>query len=131
MEALRIEPTDDSPLINFNPFKGLMIITGNSIPENASLFYEPVILWLNEYNKNPQLKTTFFFKLKVISSSSTKIFFDILNSIDALYDSGKSAVNVLWHYSLYDDEIREIGLDYRDSMNAPFELILSDANDES
>ncbi|HSH50768.1 MAG TPA: DUF1987 domain-containing protein [Bacteroidales bacterium] len=126
MEPLIIKPTDDTPLINLDPDTGEMIFSGNSLPENASLFYEPVINWLDMYNHHPHMRTNFIFNVKVISSSSTKIFFDILNKIDALHESGKSAVNVLWYYSVYDDQIREIGLDYKDSMNANFELELCD-----
>jgi hypothetical protein len=124
MEALFIKQTEDTPLINLDPETGIMEFSGNSLPENASLFYEPVVLWLDDYNDHPNDKTTFVFKIKVISSSSTKIFFDILSKIDFLYDSGKSEVNVLWYYNVYDDEIREIGIDYRDCMNVDFELVL-------
>jgi len=129
MEVLFIKPTEDNPMIKLDPREGVMIFLGNSMPENARLFYDPVIFWLDEYNNNPHPKTTFSFHLKVISSSSTKIFFDILNKIDELYESGRSEVNVLWHYTVYDDEIHEIGMDYKDSMNVPFELVLIDAGD--
>jgi|SRR6056297_3292643 len=103
-----------------------MNFSGNSLPENASLFYEPVINWLDKYNYHPHKRTNFIFNVKVISSSSTKIFFDILNKIDALHESGKSEIKVLWYYAAYDDEIREIGLDFKDAMNANFELVLCD-----
>lgn len=65
--------------------------------------------------------------MKMISSSSSKIFFDIFNKIDALNENTNSEVKVTWLYSIYDDEIREIGIDYRDSMNVPFEIVLDDS----
>lgn len=126
MEPLIIKPTEDTPFINLISDIGEMNFSGNSLPENASLFYEPVINWLDKYNLHPHKRTNFIFNVKVISSSSTKIFFDILNKIDALHESGKSEVNVLWYYAAYDDEIREIGLDFKDTMNANFELVLCD-----
>ena len=126
MEPLLIKPTEDTPFINLEPNTGEMNFSGNSLPENASLFYEPVINWIDMYNHHPHMQTNFIFNLKVISSSSTKIFFDILNKIDALHESGKSEVNVLWYYAAYDDEIREIGLDFKDAMNANFILELCD-----
>jgi len=126
MEPLLIKPTEDNPFINLKSDTGEMNFSGNSLPENASLFYEPVINWLDKYNHHPHKRTNFIFNVKVISSSSTKIFFDILNKIDALHESGKSEVNVLWYYTAYDDEIREIGLDFKDAMNATFELVLCD-----
>ncbi|MFO7829409.1 MAG: DUF1987 domain-containing protein [Bacteroidales bacterium] len=131
MDTFFIKPTEDTPLIRFDPKTGCFEFSGNSLPENASMFYEPVIQWLDEYNKSPQKKTTFVFKIKVISSSSSKIFFDILSKIDDLNENENSDVKVLWYYTVYDDEIRETGLDYRDSMNVPFELILIDEEKET
>ena len=131
MDTLFIKPTEDTPLIRFDPKAGCFEFTGNSLPENASMFYEPVIKWLDEYNQSPLKRTTFLFKIKVISSASSKIFFDILSKIDTLYEEENSDVKVLWYYTVYDDELRETGLDYRDSMNVPFELILMDEEKES
>lgn len=126
MEPLCIKETEDTPVICLDPETGIMEFAGNSLPENASLFYEPVLQWLDEYNQLPNKKTTFVFKIRVISSSSSKIFFDILSKIDNLHENENSEVKILWYYTVYDDEMREIGLDYRDAMTVPFELILMD-----
>jgi hypothetical protein len=92
MEPLLIKPTEDTPLINIDPDTWEMNFSGNSLPENARLFYEPVINGLDKYNNHPHKQTHFVFNVKVISSSSTKIFFDILSKIDVLHESGRSEV---------------------------------------
>ncbi|MCK5171110.1 MAG: DUF1987 domain-containing protein [Bacteroidales bacterium] len=127
MNTFHIKQTEDTPLINLNPETGKFEIKGNSIPENIYLFYDPVLTWLDKYIENPNKKTEFVFQMKMISSSSSKIFFDIINKIDALNENTNSEVKVTWLYSIYDDEIREIGIDYRDSMNVPFEIVLDDS----
>lgn len=126
MEQLIIEETPDTPYVNLNPDKGTLDFIGNSIPENVNMFYEPILNWLESYVKNPNRKTVFNFRMKMISSSSSKIFFDILNTVDLLFERENCIVRVNWYYNVYDDEIREIGLDYKDSINAPFEIILTD-----
>ena len=127
MNTLCIKETEDTPLIHYDPNSGIFKIEGNSIPENAYLFYDPVLIWLDKYIENPKEKIEFIFQMKMISSSSSKMFFDILNKIDALNENTNSEVKVTWLYSIYDDEIREIGLDYRDFINVPFEIVLADS----
>lgn len=126
MEALIIKDTPDTPYVNFNPNTGIFDIMGNSIPENVNMFYEPILNWLDRYIQNPHRKNVFNFRMKMISSSSSKIFFDILNKIDQIFEKENFIVKVNWYYNVYDDEIREIGLDYKDSLSAPFEIILTD-----
>lgn len=127
MNTLYIKETEDTPLIHYDPNSGIFKIEGNSIPENAYLFYDPILIWLDKYIENPKEKIEFIFQMKMISSSSSKMFFDILNKIDALNENTNSEVKVTWLYSIYDDEIREIGLDYRDFINVPFEIVLADS----
>ncbi len=127
MNTFYIKQTEDTPLIHFDPETGRFEIKGNSIPENIYLFYDPVLTWLDKYIENPNKKTEFIFQMKMISSSSSKIFFDLFNKIDALNENTNSEVKVTWLYSIYDDEIREIGIDYRDSMNVSFEIVLDDS----
>ncbi len=127
MNTFYIKQTEDTPLIHFDPETGRFEIKGNSIPENIYLFYDPVLSWLDKCIKTPNKKTEFIFQMKMISSSSSKIFFDIFNKIDTLNENTNSEVKVTWLYSIYDDEIREIGIDYRDSMNVSFEIVLDDS----
>jgi len=126
MKSLVIRETPDTPSINFDIKTGIFDISGNSIPENVHLFYEPILDWLDLYVKDPQRKTNFNFRMKMISSASSKIFFDILSKVDLIFEKKNFIVRVNWYYNVYDDEIREIGLDYKDSLNAPFEIILTD-----
>ncbi|MBI9053197.1 MAG: DUF1987 domain-containing protein [Bacteroidales bacterium] len=123
MKVLIIEETADTPYINLNPNTGIFEFRGNSIPENVSSFYEPILDWLDRYIECPNENTKFNFKLKMISSASSKIFFDILIKIDMIHELENSNVKVSWFYNIFDDEIKDIGLDYKDSMNVPFELI--------
>jgi hypothetical protein len=127
MNTLYIKETEDTPLIHFDPNSGIFKIEGNSIPENTYMFYDPVLEWLDKYIENPRHTTKFNFQMKMLNSSSSKLFFDIINKIDALNENTNSEVKVTWLYSIYDDEIREIGIDYRDSMNVPFEIVLADS----
>lgn len=124
MKSLYIKQTEDTPLIDFNADKGKCEIIGNSIPENTHVFYDPILEWLDNYTENPQPSTEFNFQMKMINSSSSKLFFDILNKIDNLSENTKTNVKVNWYYSTYDEGIMEIGMDYKDAMIVPFDIVL-------
>ena len=121
MESLKIIATNDTPTIYFNPAKDKFEFGGNSMPENSVRFYEPVIDWLKIYLESPNPKTEFKFRMNLINTSSTKIFTDIFKIINLI--SEKSDVKILWYYDYGDDDIQEIGVDFKEFVKASFELI--------
>ena len=124
MKLLHINATEDTPEINLDPVSGVMEFTGISIPENAPIFYKPVIDWLDDYIKSPNKTTDFVFNIKMISSSSSKIFYDIITKIDQLSENKEVCIRVFWYYSIYDDEILEQGHEYKNMLSVFFDLIL-------
>lgn len=121
MKPLQILATNDSPAINFNPSKDKLMIVGNSMPENAVAFYKQVIDWLKEYVKDPNPKNEFIFQMNLLNTSSTKIFMDIFKLINEIAD--KSEVKVLWYYSYGDEDIQEVGVDFKEFTHVNFELV--------
>ena len=121
MEVLNISATSDSPAIYFDADQGKFQIIGNSMPENASGFYTPAIEWLKKYEESPNSKTEFLFKMNLLNTSSTKIFADIFNLIKII--SEKSEVNIIWYYNYGDDDIQEVGADFKSFIKVPFEFV--------
>ena len=121
MEPLKILSTPDSPAINFDPDNNKFDVIGNSMPENAIGFYEPIIEWLKRYLDDPKPSTEFIFKMDLLNTSSTKIFADIFKMINNI--SEKSDVKILWYYNYGDDDIQEVGVDFKEFAKASFELV--------
>jgi hypothetical protein len=121
MKPLQILATNDSPAINFNPNKDKFMVVGNSMPENSIAFYRQVIDWLKEYVKDPNPKSEFVFQMNLLNTSSSKIFMDIFKLINQVAD--KSEVKVLWYYSYGDEDIQEIGVDFKEFTHVNFELV--------
>lgn len=121
MEPLKILATNDSPAINFDPELGKFEVIGNSMPENAMKFYEPIISWLKKYLENPNLHTEFVFQMNLLNTSSTKIFADLFKMINSI--SEKSEVKILWYYNYGDEDIQEVGVEFKEFAKASFELV--------
>ena len=50
MKPLKIDATFNTPRIDMDQGKGLLLIQGRSIPENPGQFYELIFEWLKEYS---------------------------------------------------------------------------------
>lgn len=123
MYPLKIKSNESIPLVIFDSKKERFEIRGNSMPENASAFYEPLISWLDQYAENPNPKTEFVFQMNILNTSSTKLFINVFKKINKIVDSGNSVVNVVWYYNYGDDDIQEVGVEFKEFCKAPLELI--------
>ncbi|MCE5347431.1 MAG: DUF1987 domain-containing protein [Bacteroidales bacterium] len=71
LKSLLIEPKEKTPKIDLNQLTGDLILSGRSIPENASEVYEKVLTWTNEYIKSPRLTTNFRLNLEYFNTASS------------------------------------------------------------
>jgi hypothetical protein len=121
MNDLIIEKTYSTPFIQFNTQNGVMKIEGRSIPENPSLFYDPIIAWLNDFFQNSIIKIKLDIKLDYINSGSTKSILSILKTIKQHFDKGIEC-QVNWYYEEDDESIRDLGKHYKSVIKLPINL---------
>ena len=130
MKPLFIDPTEFTPLVRFEPEKGEFEIGGFSRPENVSGFYNPILNYLDEYEKNV-IDDPFFkrgsvlnvqFKLKYFNSASSKFILDLINTLIELEDKGLD-IRIEWYYDEGDETILESGEDLSDISDVPFHYI--------
>ncbi len=122
METIKIQGTEDTPRIILDSEKDLLEISGRSLPEDVSAFYEPVLNWLNEYAENPNEKTIFNFKLTYFNTASSKLLLDILMKLEELHEKGHDVL-IRWHYPEDDEDMEEAGEEYADIVDVPFEQV--------
>ncbi len=71
LKDLHIKGTSKTPQIDLDAEKGVLSISGKSIPENASSFYEPAIKWAEQYANNPPKTTNL--KLNVVYFNTASV----------------------------------------------------------
>jgi hypothetical protein len=123
MENLIIEGTNKTPSIKFINEEGLLEISGKSIPENSFGFYQPLLMWIDNYAAQPGAKTEVKILLEYFNTSSSKCLLDIFRKLETLKKSGKSDVEVLWHYETDDEDMMEAGQDYNSLVDLQFRII--------
>lgn len=59
--------------------------------------------------------------MEYLNTSSSKSLMEILKRFEAINKPNEVIIN--WHYEKCDEDIMEIGQDYQDIMNRPFNFI--------
>ena len=122
MEVIKIMGTDDTPNVIFDADNDMFEISGRSLPEDVSAFYEPILSWLDEYAANAKDKSVFNFKLVYFNTASSKMILDILMKLEEIYESGKEVL-IKWFYPEDDEDMQEAGEEYADIVDIPFEQV--------
>lgn len=122
MSALYIPETDDSPKVILDREKNIFEISGQSIPEDVCAFFKPVLDWLRDYSANPLPETTMDFKLSYFNTASSKLLLDIFMILAELPGS-RQKVLINWHYPVYDEEMKEAGIEYSEMVDLEFRYI--------
>ena len=120
-QPLTIPPTEDNPGVNLDPQQNTFEISGKSLPENAMMFYDPIIEWFENYAKDPNEKTIFNLKLNYFNSSSARKIVELLSILEKIKENGNEA-RIIWHYKNYDDIMRERGEEIEMVLDISFEL---------
>jgi len=122
METIKIMGTDDTPTVILDAENDIFEISGRSLPEDVTAFYDPILNWLDEYAGSPNAKTAFNFKLVYFNTASSKLLLDILMKLEQIHEDGKDVV-VKWFYPEDDEDMQEAGEEYADIVDVPFEQI--------
>ena len=119
MDSLIIKPTESTPDINFDFVTGIMEISGRSLPEDAKIFYAPIINWLTIFKQTSHTSAVVLMKLDYFNTASSKIILDIFQHIEEVSNEKK----IVWHYNSDDDDMLEAGEEFEKMINVPFEYI--------
>ncbi|MFW5872087.1 MAG: DUF1987 domain-containing protein [bacterium] len=122
MDTIKIAGTEDTPNVILDPANDLFELSGRSLPEDVSSFYDPILNWLDEYAQKPKGKTIFNFKLVYFNTASSKLLLDILMKLEEIHEAGHDVL-VRWYFPDDDEDMEEAGEEYADIVDIPFEQI--------
>jgi hypothetical protein len=123
MSRLLILATDESPQILFDPGRGMLDISGKSLPEDINEFYDPLEQAVLKYAKSPQPVTTINFDLMYLNSSSTKRVLSIITHFEEIHKKGfKVLFN--WYYNEFDEDMRDEGEEFGRLTDLPVNIIV-------
>ena len=121
LKTLKLEATEDTPMIDFDAATGKFQIAGRALPENAHEFFKPLEDWVVEYAENPQETTIVEMRIDYFNSAATRYIFNLLMSFEDIVDAGKD-VKVVWYYKEDDDMIEAKGEEFESMLELSFEM---------
>lgn len=122
MEELKIQGTSQYPTITLNHETGNFEFFGNSLPEDAKAFYQPILDWLDKYIESPHSQTRVTFKMVYYNTPSSKMLYQIFKKLEQLSHKGND-ISVVWMYNEDDIDIKEAGKDFAENMQVPVNLV--------
>ena len=111
MNNLKVEATQYTPEISLETY-GEINIKGKSYPENTFEFYMPILHWLRTYFTEPNAPHSLTVNVEITycNSSSSKLFFDFFDILDANKENFNITVN--WIFDRENDSAKEAGEDF-------------------
>jgi len=124
MKNLLIYPNShhNTPVIDFKA-SGELSLTGRSVSEKISEYYQPAIDWLTELMFYPPATIVFSIKLECFNTKSSMIILHILKMLEEIHSKRISKVKVNWIYEDDDTDMFESGNDYQSLVKLPFKLL--------
>jgi len=128
MEDLKIQPTDSSLAIDLDVKSSQFTFQGESRPENAPGFFDPVLNWLKSYKnsierKENRIELKVIFKLDYFNSTSTKYIVDIVKILKTIGDSSMVDLDIKWYYKEIDEDIKESGIELSEWTDLKIDMI--------
>lgn len=124
MVNLFIEQTKATPLVDFNLEKNILSLKGESYPENAFKFYEPILNWLDEFLEQLKTKDLLIIEIRMsyFNTSSSKCIIMMLDKFEDAIKDGKDIV-VNWYYDEENDSELECAEEFKEFVDFEFNLI--------
>jgi len=122
MEKIVLEPTTETPKVVLDKENSIFEFSGNSLPEDVTTFYSPILEWFDEYASAPNDKTQIIFNFEYYNTSSSKMILRLLEKFRDIHRQGYD-LEVHWHFMEDDEDMIEAGEDYSENIKVPFKFI--------
>ena len=110
MDSITLEATPYMPGYEFCP-DGKLKLEGRSIPENASVLYDPLIAFIDALCVE---QVVFDINLEYFNTASSKKIMELLRHLDR--NTNIKEIRVNWHYEEDDESSLETAEIYEDSL---------------
>lgn len=118
MEAIHIEPTDETPKISCTD-QGKIFVSGKSLTEDPIAFYTPIHSWVAGLKSEIIIMDL---SLDYMNTASSKQVFTLIEL--AKKNKTKKQLTVNWYYEANDEDAIDIGKEFESLLEIPFNFIV-------
>lgn len=105
--AFQLDKTDKTPLVHINIDKGVFYLDGMILPEDALIFFKPILNYLNSYLESPKEETLIFLRLDYFNTAASRLLYNFLKILNDSHHKTKATVE--WHFEFDDEDLEEVG----------------------
>ena len=117
-----IEGGASSPSVQTDWANGSLCLQGDSYPENAYEFYNPVFEWVQRFLSRADRAFILELQLLYLNTSSIKSLMDILDLMEDAHRRGQ-VVGVNWYYDLRNERVFELAEEFKEDCSFPFHIV--------
>jgi ABC-type transporter Mla MlaB component len=121
LQALQLAATKSTPRVSLDPANQTLSLEGQSYPENAYKFYEPIFSWLDQYLQEQQ-RVKVEIRLSYLNTSSSKCLMMFLDKLEGAHNQGKR-VELNWFYDPDNESELESAEEFQEDISFPFYVI--------
>ena len=122
LHKLYIEKTKGTPEVVFDSEQNTLILRGQSYPENAFKFYQPIFEWVDQYLDQCNSAILMEVKLSYINTSSSKCIMMLLEKLEEAFQKGAD-LTLNWYYDLENESELECAEEFQEDVKFPFNII--------
>jgi hypothetical protein len=123
VQNLSVPGSQSSPSIRADWNAGVVVMSGESYPENSFELYDQLIQWIDTYLSTLDRSLTLELHLNYLNTSSIRFMIDIFDLLEAAHSAGKQVL-VQWMFDDRNPRSAELGSEFKEDYSFPF-LILS------
>lgn len=121
MNDLNIPGSPSTPGVTADWAAGLLVMRGDSYPENSFEFFGPVIEWIESYLKESSAPLRLELHLVYMNTSSVKAMMDIFDLFEEFHGKGRQ-VSVDWMYDPRNERVLGLADEFREDCSFPFKI---------
>ncbi len=111
-----------TPSISASWGEGLLIVSGESYPENTYEVYDPLISWVETFLARAGRPLRLELQLNYLNTSSVRAMIDIFDLLESADRAGKDVL-VHWLYDRRNPRAAELGEEFKEDYSFPFSIL--------
>ena len=118
---LSLAPTQSTPAVTAEWDAGLLVMAGESYPENTYEIFDSIIGWVEQYLESGERPLKVELKLNYLNTSSIRAMIEIFDRLQAAADDGRE-VAVFWFYDSRNPRSAELGDEFKEDYTFDFQI---------
>jgi hypothetical protein len=125
MNDFSIPGTQSTPKIEANWEQGVLVMQGDSYPENAFELFSRVVDWVERFLADTDRLLQLELRLLYLNTSSVKTMMDIFDLLEAAHKDGRKVVGH-WYYDHRNERVAQLAEEFKEDFSFPFNIIARD-----